>query len=409
MNNKLFNVYSVVENGYQEFKKGYYSDKTKQFYDFRTSSDINQTLKDLPTLDEVKKCWPNFVGWGTGMEDNNITASYMLWSAMSEYRLNKKENYLKDIHDFVKGLLLNAEVSSQNGFLLRNVHHEDCKTHYINSSRDQYTYWIYFMHKFMVSEFATEDEKNRVASAFVRFAQKAKKDVTPENNYCLTKEDGTPAVASSMLRDVSPAEALRLPMIYLAAYVVSKDIEWLDEYKKYRDETLSYSETVDVSIYKQHIIAPMQMMLSVRFLYDHEEEAEYKNRYHNLMHKVAHDIVPLVNRAFERIDEFNEYNEKIHYIKPFRQNKCVNVGRLWEYGYDLFAYFNVPSTYKNDLDIPPRVLAEGIMIQALCPEYEMPEDQLDKFIYTLTKIKLDDAAFYYPSYYIACYWLLRNR
>lgn len=408
MNNCLDKYLPIVEDAYSSFKKGYYSEITNQFYDYRTSDDINQTLRDLPSLEEVKRQWPNFVGWGTGMEDNNITESYMLISAMEEYRLNHNKEYLDDIHNFAKGLLLNAEVSSQTGFLVRNVHPEDCKTHYINSSRDQYTYWIYAMSRYLDSEFSNEDEKKRIRKALVNFAIKAEKDVIPENDYCLTKEDGTPAVASTMLRDTLPAEALRLCMIYIAAYYASGNNKWLDLYRKYRKETLSLSETIDVSVFTGQIIAPMQMMVSMRYIFELEEDESYKKRYLALMKKVSNGIMEHVNNAYHKIDSFNEYNKSIHYLKPFRENECVNVGRLWEYGYDLYAYFVVNSTYHGH-EVAPRVIAEGLMIQALCPERDTPKEQLDIFLYTLKTIKLNDAAFYYPSYYIACYWILRNK
>ena len=408
MNKKIDDYYPIIEKAYSAFKKGYYSEITNQFYDFRTSSDINQTLRDLPTLEEVKRQWPNFVGWGTGMEDNNITESYILVSAIEEYRLNKKEGILKDIHNFVKGLLLNAEVSSQTGFLVRNVHPMDCKTHYMNSSRDQYTYWIFAMSYFLHSELSTEDERKRIKDALVRFAIKAEKDVTPENNYCLTKEDGTPAVASCMLVDVLPAEALRLCMIYIAAYMASNDKRWLDLYLKYREECLSLSETIDVSVFKEQIIAPMQMMVSMRYIYELEKDEKYRKRYLALMKKVSDEIMEHVNNAYKNIDKFNFFNKDIHYLKPFKENECVNVGRLWEYGYDLYCYYVVNSTYHG-LQVCPRVIAEGLMIQALCPERDIPQQQLDIFFYTLKNIKLNDAAFYYPSYYIACYWAIRNR
>ena len=406
--NRFDSYYDKIKDAYSSFKKSYYSEITNQFYDFRTSDDINETLKALPTLEEVKRLWPNFVGWGTCMEDNNITASYMLLSAMSEYRLTKDASLLDDIHDFAKGLLLNAEVSSQTGFLARNVHPSDCKTHYINSSRDQYTYWIYSMSLFLKSEFATNNEKERIKKALVNFAIKAEKDVKPENNYCLTKEDGTPAVASSMLKDVMAAEAFRLPMIYMAAYAASNDSKWLNLYKSIREETLSLSEKVDVSIYKGQIIALIQMMVSLVFVYEYEVDESYKIRLLALMKKLSDEVMPLVNRAYERMDEFHKLNNSVNYLKPFRENSYFNAGRLWEYGYDLYIYTPIADVY-GELAAPPRVIAEGLMIQALCPERAIPEEQLDIFINTLKNIKLNGAAFYYPSYYIACYWLLRNK
>ena len=406
--NKIDSFHNKIDDAYSFFKKNYYSDKTNQFYDFRTSDDINKTLNDLPTLEEVKKQWPNFVGWGTGMEDNNITASYMLLSALSSYQMNKKEETVNDIHNFVKGLLLNAEISSQTGFLVRNVHPEDCKSHYINSSRDQYTYWIFSMSRYLNSELATTNEKERIKKALINFAIKAEKDVVEANDYCLTKEDGTPAVASSMLKGVMPAEALRLPMIYLAAYKVSLDSKWLNLYKNIREETFSVSERVDVSIYKEYIIALIQMMVSMDFIFDNETEEFYKKRLLDLMKRISDGVMELVRKAHKRINEFHNLNNKIDYLKPFRENSSFNAGRLWGYGYDLYVYTPVADAF-GELAIPPRVIAEGMMIQALCPDRDVPEEQLEIFYDTLSKIKLNGAAFYYPSYYIGCYWLLRNK
>ena len=276
-----------LESAWQFLFEKMFCQKTKLLYDYRTDTEADGATRHLPTIEEIQNNIPNRCGWFSGMEDSNINGGTLLDAALYRYERTKDAKFRQYALDLYEGLMLNATLSKQPGFLIRARHPEDGITHYINSSRDQYTHWIHAMLHFYQSELASAEQRAAIRKTLIRFAEKAERDVTAQNQYCLTDEQGGIALVCTMYGDVVRShESLRLAMFYMAAYAVSKDEHWKTIYHSSRDWGLTLGE----KIHEDHLrrcFALVQMQLSLRVLYEWEEDLSYRTRYARLMEAAA--------------------------------------------------------------------------------------------------------------------------
>ena len=148
---------------------------TNLFYDFPTFGEDDKYKTYFPTPEQIKLCVPNPCGWGAGMEDGCIDGGAMLDAAVICYE-QEKNPVMSDVAKRIfEGLKLCASVSGEEGFLARNVSPIDMKSYYIDSSRDQYTHWIYGASRYYESGMISDEDKAFVKKALCSFASRAAK------------------------------------------------------------------------------------------------------------------------------------------------------------------------------------------------------------------------------------------
>lgn len=120
---------------------------TKLFYDYIPNT--GDIIADLPTLEEIAHSIPNPNGWQTGMEDAMLNAGNMMECLISRWKLLGDEESQRRAKEVFAGMCNCADQGRSPGFLPRSLSPIDGKSHFINSSRDQYTHfilgaWLYF-------------------------------------------------------------------------------------------------------------------------------------------------------------------------------------------------------------------------------------------------------------------------
>ena len=283
--------------------------RTRLFYD-ETELIYDHVIDDLdyfPTREDADASFPNPCGYGTGMEDSMINGASMLLACIGRYRREGRAEDEALAHRLVSGILRCFSAARSQGFLPRSVTPCDGVSHYIDSSRDQYTLCVYGMHVYWNSGLSNEDERLRIADMLTAFARRADKNVTPENGYDLLREDGMPSLCNVMWGDsLGNHETLRLPMIYLAAWEVSGERHWYSQYLRYRDEAIR--RALPMAGRYWHLYTLQQMQMSARLCYDLEENDEKKKDYLNVMREVAYFIeerIPQTHAALEARDDYN--------------------------------------------------------------------------------------------------------
>jgi hypothetical protein len=210
----------------------------------------------------------------------------MLDAVIARYNVTTDESMRSYAERVYAGLRLCATVSKRRGFLARNVSPIDGVTHYSNVSRDQYTHCVYGLFRYYDSSLSSHAVRAEIRKILTSFAVRCKKDVTPKNDWRILREDGLPSHVCKMWGEVAAHEWFRLPMIYAAAWHVTGQKRWEDEYKKYRDEALANSAAIDCGGY-EHAFALFQMINSLRLAYDADPDPEFKGRCAALMNAVA--------------------------------------------------------------------------------------------------------------------------
>ncbi len=253
-----------------------YDARMHLIYDGRTSYEADGHIADLPTPEEINSLEPNPCGWGTGMEDSMIHGGMMLSILVNKYKLTKDEHYREKARNIYLGIKLCANISGVPGFLARSVSPIDGKSHYINSSRDQYTLAVVGLCDYFDSPLSTTEEKEEIKEILKDFAIRARQNViAPDYNY-RTKDDRV-ALVCTMWKKISFHEEFRLPMIYLAAYHVSGEKQFWDWYEEICDEALLKSEQI-LSFPLFFTYQQMFKSLEIGLRYDRREAYQAKMR-----------------------------------------------------------------------------------------------------------------------------------
>ena len=268
----------------------------------------------LPRPDEIARNEPVAAGWNTGMEDSVLNGCPLLLATM---RRGDRASFDK----LYPGLMRCATVSGKPGFLARSISPTDGTSFYFNSSRDQYTLFVYTMWRVWSSPFATSAMKDEVRRALVDIARYAETCVTPENGFELLRYDGRRGQVSQMwtahpaapavldcwkipvVGGLSPHESERLPMIYAAAYAITGDPHWRELELRYADAAIRIaglglpSGMPGFTLY--------QMQVSQRLLWECETDAVRKAKYLGLMRQTADVATNCFARVRARLAELD--------------------------------------------------------------------------------------------------------
>lgn len=401
------NVEKNIQSAWDFIFNKLWCEKTKLIYDYRTSEGADGAFRHLPTKEQIERSYPNPCGWYTGMEDGDISGGLMLDATICRYEVTKDNVMKKYADDLYEGLMLNATLGNTKGFLIRSRLPEDGKTHYVNSSRDQYTHWIYSMMHFYNSELSDETQRESIKKVLVEFAEKAEHDLTPENIYfSLLNDEGEPSLVCYMKGEmINRHESLRTAMIYMAAYVVTKDKHWLEKYQEERAWGLEFAEKIQCEKNNfPRAFALLQMQLSVRFLYDYENEEAFKLRYKKLLERVAEGCEHFIFTANEYLKGYQMPKTVISWQKcpkEFMQTE-------WNpYGYEVLLP-NVYAASCGDDVWQLRNAADALIVQGLCTGWKIKQEQLEAFIEILETVSFADAFNHTPVSYCAAWWLLKE-
>lgn len=379
--------------------------KTKMFYDIVVAEHRGQFENYLPSLDMIRKGIPNPCGWGTGMEDCVINGSVMLDAMLDAYQTENSDRLKAEISHVFSGLKTCASVSESEGFLARGVSPIDGKTHYMNSSRDQYTHWIFSADKYLKSGLASEEDAVFIKQKLCAFARRAQRNVTAENDWDLLREDGKQGMITRMW-ECMPHETMRLPMIYLAAWKIANEPKFSKEYISIRNTALSYSEEVDVT----QVCAPFalsQMQLSLRFVYDNDEDEEVRKRCRSLMQRLADYAKPQILTYMENGLKPENTVELNYQEKEWRQTPAVFEGYISDQVYYL------PLNSKCYRENAPKAgwlirnIADLVMIYATCPGAEYAQPMIQVLEQVAERIDMQRHTTFAPGNLLEAYYAMQ--
>ncbi|MBQ9975481.1 MAG: hypothetical protein IJP16_03150 [Clostridia bacterium] len=395
------------------FDKLYYP-KTHMIYDFLYKDSIEESVDFYPNAEEIKNSFPNPCGWGTGMEDSTLNLCTMLETIENRYKATEDEEMKKYFDMMLEGLMITGTVSGSPGFIARCVSPCDGKSVYMDTSRDQYTHWVFAGHIIHNSKLARDEQKKSSAKIIVDIAKKMEREVTRENGgYSLRLDGGRGRVCqmiSSAEAPLGPHEILRFPMFYLAAYEVSEDEHWLNKYRELREELLTETEkgfTVEwiEKIEKSfgYVYGTYQAQYSFRLLYDIETDEKYKERYLRLMQIAAEGSRCYLDTAHKNI---GIYNFEQPYYRPWRDIKKVSYGNI-----DGYEYYVPNSTdgddYIKEIELVRKNLrntGEAVIIHNLCPNVTLNDEDTKKLTEIIESSNFNNIKSYWPIVLCGAWW-----
>ncbi len=117
------------------------------------------------------------------------------------------------------------EVPPRKGFIARGVHPADGVSHPLNSSVDQYTWYVYGLWKYHRSELSSHAEKRDIKQIMHDICARIEED-----GFDIRNTHGAPARVSDIGVTRSDRSS-RLLEVYLVGYDITGDKRWLDIYR----------------------------------------------------------------------------------------------------------------------------------------------------------------------------------
>jgi hypothetical protein len=277
---KMDDAWNLLENRL-------FCDNTNLVYDSLSSHDPERRFRHLPFPEEIAKHIPNPAGWGTGMEDCMLNAGSVLEACVIRARLEpeRREAALALARKTIAGMEACATLHGMPGYVVRGISPRDGKSCYINSSRDQFTLFVYGLWRFFRCEFANGADRSRIAGLLRAVADYCERVVGPENEDNLLRLDGKPGMVCQMT-GVAPHEEFRLPMFYLAAWDVSRERRYLDLYERYAAPALDVTSGMDRGKLWWNLEL-VQMQISLALAADVDPVSERAGEIRRLMRLVA--------------------------------------------------------------------------------------------------------------------------
>ncbi len=281
----------------------FYREDTHLFYDYLTRYEDGNGLSHLPTAAETQRQFPNECGYGTGMEDCMISAGVMLSMIIDRYDVTKEESLRQQAYDIFQGIRLCATAHGTNGFLARGVCHEDLKSIYMNSSRDQYTHAVHGLWHYAKSPLCSEETRQEIRQILSAIADRMIRNVTAENDYDSLRADGSRDTRGiSRMWNVKGHEAARLPMIYAAAWDITGKQSYRELWRHYIADAVKQSFDVESG---QPTYAFLQMQISLDLLWHMEPDPQLKQQMQEVMTTVAQRCAERATAAEQRAKQLD--------------------------------------------------------------------------------------------------------
>ena len=363
-----------------------YDDRTHLFYDRVCSYDPAKRLASLPTPEEISRQHPNRNGWGTGMEDCAISGGVMMAMVCDRFAATHDTTLRKSARKVFAGLVLLGTLSPSEGFVIRGVCPTDQRSHYCESSRDQYTWYAYGLWRYYRSSFSSASEKAAMRKIINAICTRLERNVIEKNDYHIGREDGTFDGVVDKMWHVMAHEVARLPMIYAIGADITGSRHWRDLARQFSPEAAAQSQGDSTKI----PYALLQEQVSLEPLYQLETSPELKRQWLEAMRLTA-----------QRSSVF------FANCRGYRPTDIAKVDlnwRSWPARTSMGYTVPTPPDVWRMEDRTIRQPAEAALTCLLCPGASLTPDQLALTKQTLAQVDYPKTTAYGLYYTQAVYW-----
>jgi hypothetical protein len=263
-------LHAKMEEAWRASWERFYDGQTHLFYDYVCSYDPKNRLAALPTPEEIRRQFPNRNGWGTGMEDCAISGGAMLSMICDRFEATRDVTLRQPAEKVFAGMVLLGTLSPSKGFVIRGVCPADQRSHYCESSRDQYTWYAYGLWRYYHSPLSGDAEKATMRKIIAAICARLERNVTAKNDWHIGREDGTFDGLADKMWNVLAHEAARLPMIYAITADLTGERRWRELARRFSPEAAVQSKGDSTKLG----YALLQEQVSLESLYELEESCD---------------------------------------------------------------------------------------------------------------------------------------
>lgn len=390
MNFSAQQVYDKAQEAWNRSWEWYFHPTTGLFYDYVCGTDHAERFQFLPTPEEISVQCPNANGWGTGMEDSSINAGVWMGMICDRYEVTGEEHLREAASRVYEGMALCGTLSESTGLVLRSVSPQDATSHFMESSRDQYTWHAYGLWRFSHSELADASQREAIGQIMTAVCERMERNIRPgPTDYHICNENGKPGLVDKMWL-VDPHEVARLPMLYAICADLTGEAHWSDMCNQYArqaaEESLQVPDDGRTAVY-----AYLQEQVSLEAMYE-----------------LAGAATPLQNawlRALEFVEQrVSVFPARSRGYAPLDVTSLDMNWRHWEfsnqYGYHVPRW---PEPLRREQEAV-RDAGESQLAQLMCPTWQPAEDWLALLAQTLCQIDYSVSVGYGIFYPLAAYW-----
>ena len=192
--------------------------------------------------------WKEGGGYGAGMSDCALICGTALSGLVDRYAVLRDAQSADDAAKVSRGVLNLAKLHGIRGFVARGLCADDARSICSLSSRDQFTHWVHGLWRYCSSPMADPALVAEYRTLVADVARFMEERVTPERNWNFGLADGGPdprGICTMWGPDLGPHEDARLPMIYAAAFMATRDAHWRELYERVIDEALDRTLRID--------------------------------------------------------------------------------------------------------------------------------------------------------------------
>lgn len=375
-----------VEEAWRHSWQRFYHDRTHLFYDFVCSYDPQKRLAKLPTSKDTSRQYPNRNGWGTGMEDCAISGGVMLSMICDRFTATNDADLRPFAQKAFAGMVLLGTLSPSEGFVIRGVSPADGKSHYSESSRDQYTWYAYGLWRYYHSPLSRPEEKAQIRKIITAVCSRLERNVVAANHYRIGREDGTFDTIVDQMWENAAHEVARLPMIYAIGADLTGEKRWRDLAGRFGPEAAAKSTGESTKI----PYALLQQQVSLEALYQLEESAELKRQWLESMRLVSRRAEVFLARC-----------------RNYKAPDAATIDLDWRtwplhgsMGYRVPTRPEVSHADNRTVREP----AEAALTLLLCPQPSFTPEQLDLVKQTIAQVDYAKSVWYGLYYTQAAYW-----
>lgn len=372
-------------------------ERTNLIYDFRDPD----RDRHLPTPAEIADEVPNACGWGTGFEDTAIAGGAFLEGLVRGWQQTGDKALAERARKIWQGLKVLGTVSPTRGYVCRGVLPADGKSHYANSSGDQYTLFCSGLYRYLESGLASDEDRRAIADMAAGVCE-----FVLHADMQILREDGDPGMAGGVGRDetvegrkVRVAGPGGLQYLALAAAATGES-HWQQEYERVRDayDRLPLrrlaTEFSDEALGRKCVYILMQAAYLFRMLFDFEQDEDARKVYAQVLDNMGRYSVRL-------LDQFRPQPPRIglgplpdlDWRKDYRHFHAVNPGlqldlKARRSGLTVPAWWAIRPGLKNE-NTYLRQPMEGLTAIMMSEDIELIRQQADKAAGILTGLPLD--------------------
>lgn len=269
-----------ADNLHMVIMNNLFDEKTGMIYTFINPA----TMKPVfPSVEEVWQSIPNTAGWQTPIEDCCLCGGTSLAAMLLRHQSNPCAETEQSVRNIFRGLKTLASCGRRRGFIARGVL-PDGKTHYMDTSVDQYTHFLFGIWRYFKSPLCSVEDRE--------FIKQKVSDIClqlEEDDFYINTEAGSAATFGD-IGALRYSRVERVLQVYAAGWKLTGNAHFEEIYNRLKEEQNGKRMEILATQFPpsgECLYAILQTQMALRCLYEIEPDSKSRAIFREAMSRVA--------------------------------------------------------------------------------------------------------------------------